>query len=138
MSRLPSKARRLACDKNAVVAKALHQRTNDLDGGLRQFGKRGDGLLIFPLPGETEQSRFREFAALLQARHHELGGAEVAHLGHVPIDTGGNGRNRGSDFLKQMSRRARQQPGANGVGRLAQQLTAQLRRKIDPDSGFDR
>jgi hypothetical protein len=60
--RLPAQLRHFTRNEEAVVARALHQRTDYLDGGLRQHGKCRDRLLIFSLFSEPEQGRFIEFA----------------------------------------------------------------------------
>ena len=100
MDGLPAKPGGLTGNQHAVVAKALHQRTDDLDGGSRQLGERCDGLFIFSLFGEAEQSRLIEFAVVLEPRHQTLGCGKVANVGHFAIGTRGDGRDGAADFLE--------------------------------------
>ena len=52
---LPAELRRLARDQQSIVAQALHQGTDNLESGLREFRKRDNGLLVFLLSGESAQ-----------------------------------------------------------------------------------
>ena len=136
--RFPFQAGDAAGDQHAVVAQALHHGADHVDRRARQFGEGCDRLGVFSLLCERQQHRLAELAVPGQRRDEAVGGGEIAGARHLAVGAGRGQRDRAPDFLEQMRRRARQQPGAHGVGGAAQQLRALLGRQVDANAGFDR
>ena len=120
--RLPAKFCGLARHQHAVVAQALHQGTDDVDGSLRQQRKGRDGLFIFSLLGKSNKTASLSSPLSFSEATRALGRGEVLHRRHIAIWRRLHDRRNGISYLvKDIGRRTPRR-----FGRLAQQLIAQL------------
>ena len=136
--RFPVQSGDAAGDQHAVVAQALHDRADHLDGRARQFGECGNRLGVFPLFRKRQQRRLVELAVLTERCDEAAGLGEIARARHFAVGAACRDRDRVPDFLEQMRRRARQQPRAHDLGGAPQQLLALVGRQVDANAGLDR